>query len=875
MLRSENTTIRLSLLALLICSAAFAQQPRIDGITPSNGPISGGTIVTVSGAGFTGSTVKLDGATITPLTQSDTQIELQMPQRDNGYAPIQIGDAVAEFLYVPPRLEDLPPGYVTTVAGIGSFTRDYGPANQAVLKSPWGLELDADGNLYLADTAAARVYKIRTDGIIERVAGSGVSETLTGDGGPAVKASLTFPRDTALDGRGNVYIGGDACRLRRVAPDGIITTIAGDGTCAFSGDGGPASSARIGQPTFLVADTDDLFFIDWSAKRVRRIHFADGTISTFAGNGTAGFSGDGGPATSASFNLPNNDLGSLALDPQGNLYLADESNSRIRRIDRQTGIITTFYMPPTGSQGQDAVQSVRSIAFDRDGNLYYGGSGRIVKVNPAGQFVTAWGNGKYAFPVDGAPAATSGLGHDIGLAIDRAGNIIYSDDAIRRVRRINVATGLLETVAGIGPSIVGENGPAIATDAGSGTEGADLAFGPDGELVIADAGNGRIRRLEANGNLTTIGGTGGAVGSISGGVPATGASMYPIGVEVDRAGNIDVAQRGPFLHIDTKGILTYIGTSNPACGYAGDNGPLADARFCQAYDLTRDADGNLFIADTNNNRVRRVDAKTNIVTVVAGNGGPVNGFENYGHGQYCGDGGPAVDSCINTPYGVVFDDDGNLFVTEGGRIRKIDRAGIISTFSGAPTLPSLTKLAFFRGYIYAASQGVTRFDRHGVRTRIAGLGSGPLGDGGPALSASLGTGGQAVGIAIDSQGNIFLEDVGHRRIRAIRYGALLPPSDARIQATTAGSSIRATVTDGQGRPAESVRLDFTAPAGGATCALSSLFAITDRDGVATVTCTPDCVAGSYNVTISPLASATSVSVPMANSGPCRRRAVRH
>lgn len=869
------TIIRASLLALLTCAAAFAQQPRIDGITPSQGPITGGTIVTISGAGFSGATVRLDGAAIAPRTQSDAQIELQMPQRDNGYAAIQIGDAAAEFLYVPPRLEDLPPGYVTTVAGIGSFTRDYGPATQAVLKSPWGLELDADGNLYVADSAAARVYKIRTDGIIVRVAGSGASGGQTGDGGPAVNASLTFPRDTALDGRGNVYIGGDACRLRRVAADGTITTIAGDGTCGFSGDGGPASSASIGQPTYLAADADDLFFIDWNAKRVRRIHFADGMISTFAGDGTAGFSGDGGPATSASFNLPNNDHGSLALDPQGNLYLVDEGNSRIRRIDRHSGIITTFYSPPTGSQGQDAVMSVRSIAFDRDGNLYYGGSGRIVKVNPAGQFVTAWGNGKYALPVDGAPAATSGLGHDIGLAIDQAGNIIYSDDAIRRVRRINIATGLLETVAGIGPAIVGENGPAIATDAGSGTEGADLAFAPGGELVIADAGNGRLRRLEANGNLTTIGGTGGAVGSVSGGVPATSASMYPVGIEIDPAGNMYLAQRGPFLRIGTNGILTYIGTSNPDCGYAGDNGPLANARFCQAFDLTRDTDGNLFIADTNNNRVRRVDAKTNVVTVVAGNGGPVNGLENYGHGQYCGDGGPAVDSCLNTPYGVVFDDDGNLFVAEGGRIRKIDRAGIISTFGGAQTLPGLTKLAFFRGYIYAAAQGVTRFDRNGIRARIAGFGNGPLGDGGPARSASLATGGQAVGIAIDAQGNIFLADVGNRRIRAIRYGALLPPSDAKIQATAAGSSIRATVTDGQGHPAESVRLDFTAPASGPSCVLSSPFAITDRDGIATVTCTPNCLAGSYNVTLSPLASTTSVSVPLTNGGPCRHRAAAH
>ncbi len=131
----------------VLCAAAFAQQPRIDSISPSQGPIAGGTIVTIAGAGFTGAAVKLDRGAIAPLSQSDSEIRLQMPKHDNGIAVIGVGNAAAEFLYIPPPLRDLPPGYITTVAGIGSFTRDYGPATQAILSAPWSLEVDRDGNL--------------------------------------------------------------------------------------------------------------------------------------------------------------------------------------------------------------------------------------------------------------------------------------------------------------------------------------------------------------------------------------------------------------------------------------------------------------------------------------------------------------------------------------------------------------------------------------------------------------------------------------------------------------------------------------------------------------------------------------------------------
>jgi sugar lactone lactonase YvrE len=888
-----NSASRVLQIVLLtfVSTAAFAQQPRIDSLNPSRGPIAGGSVVTIHGANLGSAEIRLDRAVITPLSRADSEVRMEMPRHDNGIVVISArnasGTAYAEFLYVPPRLDELPPGFITTVAGIGSFTRDYGEATKATLLAPWMLSFDRSGQLHVGDAQAGKVYRFTATGIIERVAGGGTGPE-PGEGGPATEAFLQYPRGAAFDDNGNMYLGSNDCRLLMVNSAGIVSAFAGDGTCGLSGDGGPAAQARIGSPTFVAADHDDLFFIDFAytpppgvlrdSVRIRRVHLSDGRISTFAGNGTIGYSGDGGPATQASFDFgPRGVDGSgLVLDPQGNVYIIDEGNFCIRQIDRQTGIITTFYKPSTNRQDPDYVNDILAIAFDAGGNLYYSGAGRIVKVSSAKQFLTAWGNGSYGLPVDGVPAANAPLGHVIGLAIDVAGNIHFSDDAINRVRRIDIVTGLLETVAGIGPQIIGENGPAIATTAAMSTEGSDLAIAPTGELIVGDAGAFRIRRLERDGTLKTIGGTGGAIGSFGDNVPATSASMYPVGIYVDASGAIDTTERGDFKHIEPTGLMKRL-RAQPDCSYAGDGGDMREAGFCQAWDVVRDSNGNLFIADTNNNRIRRVDAQTNVVTTWAGNGGPINGFEHYGLGQRCGDGGPAIEACFNTPYGVTFDDLGNLYVAEMFDIRRIDSAGSISTFaslnSGFPT-----KVRFFHGFLYSAFNAVVyRWDRSGTRSIVAGGGDGTfLGDGGPALAAKAITGGQADGVTVDPEGNLYFVDTGNRRIRAVRYGAVLAPAGAVLRAERSGNTIRATAVDEAGKPLESVRINFAAPSSGATCLLSNSFAITDHDGVARSTCTPNCIGGDYAVTATMVNASPSASTTFSNADkPCRRRAARH
>jgi sugar lactone lactonase YvrE len=860
-----------ALLVALTCASALAQQPRIDSVSPAQGPIAGGTIVTVKGSGLGAAAVKLGTAALTPLSQRDDEIRLQMPRHDNGYAVISArnagGSAYGEFLYVPPRLDELPPGSITTVAGIGTYARDFGPAVNATVR-PSGLAYDKAGNLYIADTGYDKVTRVRPDGTIERV--TGVNGIVPGDGLPAVEASVIFPLAVAVDPAGNVYIPDHRYYIRKVdAATGLISTIAGDGTQGFSGDGGPAVNAKIGLPTHIAADGDDLFFVDFDAHRVRRIHFADGTISTFAGNGTAGFSGDGGPATAASFNLGDSDEGHLALDPAGNLYIADTINFRIRRIDRKSGVITTFYVLPQSGATPDGVLGVRSLAFDSAGNAYYGGSGRIVKLDAAGHFVKSWGNGTYGLPIEGASALASGLGHVVGLAIDGSGNVVFSDDAIGRVRRIDLADDTLHTVAGIGPATVGENGPPIAAL----LQPTDIAFDLQGRLLIAEPL--RLRRLEADGNLATIGGTGSFIGTFAP-APAKNVVIAPASIEIDRDGNVEMADLSVVDRIDRAGTLRWIVGHDATCALTGDGGPAAQATLCQAWDATRDRDGNLLIADTNNNRVRRVDAKSGIITTIVGNGGPVNGYEGYNHGRSCGDGGKAIDACLNTPYGIELDDAGDLFIAEGGTIRKVEAAtGTINTFA----LGFTSKMLFSRGYLYAKYGPIVRYDRAGVQTTVAGHAGDsvsndvPIEDGGPALAANIPPAGQADGFAIDAEGNLFF--TASNRVRAVRYGAVLAPAGATISAAANGSTINVTVRDASDNLAPSVRVDFTAPATGATCTFSSAFAITDANGTAAVSCTPNCVAGAYGVTARPLTASSTATVPRTNSGACKPRAVRH
>ncbi|MFA7278533.1 MAG: IPT/TIG domain-containing protein [Sterolibacterium sp.] len=878
----------LAVIVLLCAPIIAAAQPLIQSINPAQGPIAGGTQVTLTGSGFTGAALTLDGTSITPTSASDTQIVFQSPVHENGIASVQLSgngpNAYAEFLYLPPSLKSLPPGYITTVMGIGVFRGDGRPATQAMLEpNEPGFALANDGSLFFSEHNQNVIRRVRTDGVMERYAGTGMFG-YSGDGGPAHKAQLQSPRGLALDPSGNLLIAdaNNHCIRRIDASTGIITTLYGSSVAGFSGDGGPAANAQFNQPLQIAFDGAGNLYVLEFANRIRKID-TRGIITTIAGNGTAGFSGDGGPATQATLNVGTNDWGGLAADSQGNVYLADTANARVRRIDGTTGIITTFLADAV----VDAGQAVRAIFADRNDNLYVGidlidsTSLRILKLSPTGQLLQSWGKG-YGFSEDGTAIANAPLCQIHRLVLDPSGNILFADACSSRIRRINVTTGLLDTIAGMGPHIIGETGSALSTILAN--DGPDLLFLPSGDLLAADPMNYRIRKLDSLGNMSTIAGNG--LMGIGGndGVPALEAFMYPVGITLTPTNDLLMVNIAGISRIDGAGIIHAVNMLHNY-GFSGDGGPASAAITNEPWDAATDAAGNIFIADSNNNRIRRIDAKTGIIDTVAGSG-PGNGFENYGKGSYCGDGGPATQACLNTPYGVAIAPDGTMYIGENDeRIRKVTPDGIISTFfsgRGAHVRLSSTGNLF---------TGTSRIQPNGhaftfVFSNPEMFSNNPnkpgIGDGVLARSVQAGYygTGQNKGIAIDGEGNLFFGDPGKRRVRAIRYGAVMaePGSTVSISSgstqtaltgTSFSTALEISLKSPEGTPENGIRVDFSAPSSGTSCTFpdgkTSYSTLTDIAGHASVTCTANTQAGSYRVTAAPLALGQSASFSLTNS----------
>jgi sugar lactone lactonase YvrE len=333
-------------------------------------------------------------------------------------------------------------GTITTSAGNGAsgFGGDGGPATAAQLNSPFGVAIDSVGNLYIADPFTSRIRKVTAAGVINTVAGNG-SFGFSGDGGPATSAQLNFPASVAVDSVGNLYFSDSANnRIRKVTPAGTISTVAGNGTAGFSGDGGPATAAQLNSPFGVAIDlVGNLYIADPNNDRIRKVTAA-GVINTVAGNGIFGFSGDGGPATSARLGSPPG----VAVDSEGNLYIADQFNHCIR------------------------------------------------KVTPAAVISTVVGNGSAGFSGDGGPATSAKLNAPSGVAVDSAGNLYIADRGNYRVRRV-MASGVISTVAGNGTvGYSGDGGPATLAQMGFPTS---VAADPANNLYIADQSNHVVRKV--------------------------------------------------------------------------------------------------------------------------------------------------------------------------------------------------------------------------------------------------------------------------------------------------------------------------------------------------------------------------------------------
>ena len=560
---------------------------------------------------------------------------------------------------------DAATGNLTRVAGNGTkgYAGDNGQAIQAELSGPAGIAMDAAGNIYIADANNARIRMV-SNGVITTVAGNG-RQGYSGDNGAATSAQLNGPNDVALDKAGNLYIADFYNQAIRMVSGGVITTAAGNGSYGYTGDNGPAVQAQLGGPLAVAVDaTGNLYIAEGYNNTVRRV--TNGVISTIAGRGVAGYTGDGGPAARAALHLPTG----LSVSAAGNLYVADYGNNRIRMISLPGGGITTVAGNGAATCSGDNAAAVRAglgapqrVAADASGNIYIVDSGRIRKVSRGlitSMISTIAGGGSVTG--ENGPALNAQLLSPQGLALDSAGNLFISDLGTGRV--LKVAGGSITRVAGtLGQGSVADN---IAATKFQLTAPSGLAIDAAGNLYIADTA--RVRKV-SGGTIATVAGGGTAFGDNG---PATKALLSnPQGLAVDSSGKLYLADLNRVRAVANGSITTFAG--NGGDGYQGDNGPATAAMFSSPNGVAVDVSGNLLIADTVNNRVRMVANGT--ITTVAGNGA----------NDFTGNNGTATSAAIALPSGVAADTAGNFYITDARRILKVTKGKLttIGAIAGA------------------------------------------------------------------------------------------------------------------------------------------------------------------------------------------------
>ncbi len=610
-------------------------------------------------------------------------------------------------------------GALLLVAGNSKagYSGDGGLAVNAQLWAPVGLAIDASNDIFIADSGNNRVREIGPNGVITTAAGNGTA-SFSGDGGPASSAGLSGVTGVGVDASGNLYIADSGNnRVRKVTPKGIISTLAGNGNSAVSGDGGPAASAQLSATSIVLDPAGDIFIGDAANYRVREIS-TSGIITTLAGAGTPGYSGDGGSARGAQLST----FHEMAVDPLGNLYIADSGNSVIREVTT-AGIISTVagigssaFFGDQGSPTSAALSFPFGITLDSSGDLFIADTSnyRVREVFTNNIIATVAGNGASSYSGDGGGAVSAQISGPEGISTDRFGNLYFADTSNNVVREIQT-NGVINTVAGNGAlGYSGDNGTATSAEL-SGPQG--LAVDASGDLFIGDTGNYRVREV-AGGIISTLAGSGNSIFNGDGGM-ATSATLSAVGVAVDALGDVFIGDPVNFRVrevLPNGNIATVAGIGTK--GYSGDSGPALSAQLSAVAGLAVDNAGDIYIADSGNNCIRKVSA-AGTITTIAGNG--TAGFS--------GDGGPAASAQLRNPSGVTVDSAGNLYIADTGnnRVRKVSTAGVISTIAGNGS-------------------------------------SGYSGDGGAGNGASLSL---PYGVAVVKSGNVYVSDTGNNAIRLL------------------------------------------------------------------------------------------------------------
>jgi DNA-binding beta-propeller fold protein YncE len=558
-----------------------------------------------------------------------------------------------------------------------------------------GMAIDGRGRLYVAEARLHRVFRVDKDGGIVNVAGVGLPVS-AGDGGPAADASFELPTSLAVDALGRLHIAEEAF-IRRVELDGTITTVVGNGIQGTEGDGELATNAAVWNPTSMSFDAEGrLYFTDSPfsfSPRIRRVEF-DGSVVSLRGTELSS---------------------AVVVDRAGRIYFSDGGNNRLGRMDTD-GTITTV--------GPFAM----GLAIDHEDRVLLAevDTHRVLRLEHDDTLTTIAGMGIRGFSGDGGPAIDAMLDGPDGVAVDDEGRVVISDRGNLRVRRID-ANGVISTIAG-GVRLSGQAiGFALRPPA-------TLAVDGRGGFFIAEFA--LLRHVDSDGFLTTVAGTG-KVGSFGDGRVATQAELVLKDVATDAEGRLYVADdvHHRVRRIDTDGIITTIaGTGKP--GFGGDGGPALSASF-SPHAIAVDDRGRPHIVDRNDHRVRRLNSDGTMVTV-AGTG--VAGF--------LGDGRPATEARLNRPQSIATDREGGFYVVDNERVRYVNRAGIIRTVAG---------------------NGNSQF----------------AGEGGAAVDASI----SPDDVAVGSDGLVYVADAGNGRVYRLE-------ADGTITTIAGGSPASSNGEDG-------------------------------------------------------------------------------
>lgn len=772
--------------------------PVIRKISATSDRLEGGAQVEIKGKNFTPDTVVVIGdavATDVQVINGKTIRFTVPPQKAPGVRTLSVwapnGVAQIPFQIVPKKLGELADGEITTIAGGVEYVEDGERMSNACFSFPTYITGDSVGNFYVSDTFHHRIRHMN--------------------------------RKT-----------------------GVVTTIVGNGRRGFTGDGGMALSASIAFPGDMIVTSDHkLIFVDAGNARIRQVNLKTGLITTVAGTGIEGFSGDGSLATSAQFSLAIFNYtvsGGIALDRLGNLYVADINNNRIRRIEHTTGIITTFAGTgqPTGDLGdggpaiQANLQHPIGITLDLSGNVLIAENYRIRRVDvQTGIIATIAGTGDPGFGGDGGPATQAGIAAR-QVKVDSDGNIFLVERSYYRIRRIDVRTNIIQTIAGNGTKgNASTPGEQLATETGIGIlYGGGIFASSPSEVWITESQWNRISRVTLQTGLISTRAGGKPIENGDNG-PALKARLLVSDivnqVVLSKPADIAVSYRGEVVvlaemayhqirKIDlTTGIITTLAGTG-AEGYNGDGLRAEKTMFAQPDNLIFDQNENILITDRGNNRIRKVNGRTNIVTTIAGNGArELNGEYDEDDDQFyfLDDNGPATEASIAGPGGIALDGDGNLFISHFGLfVRRVAaQTQIITTRLGCcrVAIPGLLGITIGgSGNLYLATNvelfklepnstdlkkifnrsslvdltvsqqeflfistlegnSIFKTDPTGSSTiLISGGKPGYEGDNGPATEAAFSA---PSSVAIDGANNLYIVDSGNHAVRVIKNGA--------------------------------------------------------------------------------------------------------